>query len=229
MPAVSGEGSGGGGNMFASDRDLLAYEPRLFNEVSWAGQRVLESASGGTIDSSGLTLTVTGAKFLDWGVDTGWVVLAGDVPLEVSYRINQTQLSVSRPRASLDSAAIPTSAASGLSVKAASFMTQIGLAHAQVMRALGIEPGAVGVDGVGEENITNPRAVIEVEALGALHLIYAAASAMVGPGSVMWTKAQMYRERFIAARRRLAVEIDADGDGVSDQVRRVTVAFLVRV
>jgi hypothetical protein len=69
---------------------------------------------------------------------------------------------------------------------------------------------------------------VRVEALGALHAIFASASALVEQNSPMWARAQMYRERFIEERRRVRVDIDLDGDGIADATRTISAMRFVR-
>ncbi|MBL8745922.1 MAG: hypothetical protein JNK58_06145 [Phycisphaerae bacterium] len=216
--------------MFATDRDLLVLEPRVFFDVSWTAQTLVNAASGGTINSAGDTLTLSGGNFVNLGITAGFVAVVGSMPLEVVGRVDATTLSVSRLRSGVTEPVIPAVAGSALKVVIHTFRPQIGIVHGQVMRMLGIEPGAAGEAGrPGETDIKNPSALRLVESLGALHLIYSSAAALVGHDSPMWVKAQMYRERFQAERGRLVVEIDLDGDGEADTVRRANVFQFVRV
>ncbi len=215
--------------MFATDRDLLALEPRLFFDVSWTAQTLVNAATGGTINSAGNTLTLTGGNFINLGIGTGFVALAGATPLEVLARVDATNLSISRLRPGPSDPAIPAAAGSSLKVVIHSFRPQIAIVHAQIMRLLGIEPGAASEPGrPAESDITNPASLRLVESLGALHLIFSSAAALVGTDSPMWVKAQMYRERFQAERARFVAEIDLDGDGEPDTVRRANVFQFVR-
>lgn len=215
--------------MFATDRDLLALEPRLFLDVSWTAQTLVNVSSGGVINSAGDTLTLTGGNFVNLGVATGHVAIAGSIPLEVVERIDATNLAVSRLRAAASDPVIPAAAGSSLKVVIHSFRQQIAIIHAQLMRALGIEPGAPSEPGrPAETDITNPGALRLAEALGALHLIYTSAAALVNHDSPAWVKAQMYRERFQNERTRIVAEIDLNADGEPDTVRRANVLQLVR-
>jgi hypothetical protein len=215
--------------MFATDRDLLALEPRLFFDVSWTAQTLVNAATGGTINASGDTLTLIGGDFLNLGIDAGFVVIAGASPLEIISRTDATNLRISRLRASENDPEIPAAAGSNLKVLIHTFRPQIAIIHNQLMRLLGIEPGAASYPGrPAESDITNPAALRIAEALGALHIIYTSAAALVGHDSPPWVKAQMYRERFQAERARLVAEVDLDGDGVPDTVRRANVFQFVR-
>ncbi len=211
---------------FATDRDLLVLEPGLFRDVGWSAQRVVES---GGVSVSGTTLTSAGSDFVGAGVTSGHVVLVNGAPLEVVARLSATQLTVSRLREESSGGAIAPGAMAGAALVVMTFRPQLATAHAQVLRSLGIEPGAAaGLGVVGEGSIVNGAALVRVEALGALHAILASASALVGEASPMWAKAQMYRERLREERQRVAALIDLNGDGVADATRRMNVMRLTR-
>jgi hypothetical protein len=76
----------------------------------------------------------------------------------------------------------------------------------------------------------NPRSLRLVEALGALHLIYAGASVAGDPGVEGGAagRAQIYRSRFEQARRLAAARIDTDSDGIADATRYLSVIQLSR-
>ncbi|MGD9693147.1 MAG: hypothetical protein AB7G17_10190 [Phycisphaerales bacterium] len=211
---------------FATDRDLLVLEPGLFREVGWSAQRVVE-ASG--VSVSGTTLTSAGSDFVTAGVTAGHVALVNGAVMEVVARLSATQLTVSRVREEAGGVAIPPGTMSGATLVVMTFRAQLSVAHGQVLRMLGIEPGSVGQLGeVGETSIVNPGSLARVEALGAMHAILSSASAMVGETSATWAKAEAYRERFREERQRVAALIDLNGDGVADATRRMSVTRLTR-
>ncbi|MCA9274159.1 MAG: hypothetical protein KDA31_14070 [Phycisphaerales bacterium] len=215
--------------MFASDRDLLMYEPRLFLDTVWVGQRQV-SASG--IVVSGV-LVVSGVTFMTIGIGAGQVVTYKDAAYEVVQVLGETQLGLSLPRASADDPVILAPDSASTTVQIYTFRHQLLIVHEQILRMIGIEPDVEAEPGesiVSESSIINPTALRRLEALGALHLIYAAASVAgpLGEGSVYADKAAMYRERFAAERERVNVLIDTDGDGRADAARRPTVMHLVR-
>lgn len=209
--------------MFATDRDLVALEPKLFRDVAWVSQRLFE----GTGDVSGSTLSIASGSFESAGVEAGHVVLIGGVPHEVVSRDSATALTVSRMRASVDGAVIAPDAGTGLLVSVYSFGPQMGIVHGQVLRMLGIEPSEVGA-AVSEASITNPEALRLLEAFGALHLVFAAAAALEGEGSALRRRAESYRELFAHERGRVSVAVDLDGDGSADATRRLNAVRFVR-
>jgi hypothetical protein len=208
--------------MFASDRDLLVLEPRLFNEVAWSALKLVDS-NVGAVNALGDRLTITGETFDTKGIGAGHVVLVDGTPAEVLARQSATQLTVSRLRAFRDGAPIPVPAGSNLRVLLFSFAPMIDLAHQRLMRCLGIRSGALA-DGEGPEEsaITNPGALIELEALLTLHAVYSAAAVTAADDSALWAKAEAYRARSRVERERTGAEIDLNGDGVADAVRRVS-------
>jgi hypothetical protein len=216
--------------MFATDRDLLVLEPNLFRDVQWVGQRLVSGT--GSISATTLTLASQDVGLDAAGVAAGHIVVVDGAPYEVLARLSASAATISRVRDDPDGAALTPSPVTGKPVQVVTFRPQIAIVHGQVMRMLGIEPGEPAEDGPpGEESITNPAALRTLEALGALHLTYAAAA---GPGasgawtSYEWGRAQMYRERFAEERQRAAARIDLDGDGLPDATRRLNVVQFVR-
>ena len=215
--------------MFASDRDLLMYEPRLFLDTVWVGQRQVSTTG---IVVSGL-LVSSGATFVTSGIGVGHVVTYKDAAYEVAQVLSETQLGLSIPRASVDDPIIIAPDSASTTVRIYTFRHQLLIVHEQILRMIGIEPDVEAGEGetlVTEASIVNPGALRRLEALGALHLIYAAASVAgpLGEGSVYADKAAMYRERYAAERERVNVLIDTDGDGRADAARRPTVMHLLR-
>lgn len=216
--------------MLATDHNLLALEPTLFNEIRWAAQTLLDNAPG-VLAPSGLSLTVTDIDLTSRAIRPGHVAILDGLSVEIIDVALPATLLISRPRASSADPPIPVlrKTLPIASITISTFAPQIGIVHEQLLRAIGIEPDAPDVPGaVTTDSITNPGALARVEALGALHLIFAAASAMVGEQSILAHKAAMYRERFAQDRRRLAVAIDLDGDGVAEAVRRPNIFQLTR-
>ena len=201
--------------MFASDRDLLTLEPNLLRDVGWAGQRLVRGTGG----AAGTTLAMSSQDvgFDAAGVGAGNVVLVDGTAYEVIERTTPASLVISR---------LPASPASGVPVEVMTFRPQIALVHAQTLRMLGIDPESA--DAPGEASVTNPWAMRLLVSLGALHLVYAAASALAPAGSPLRERAEMYRERFAAERQRVAARIDTDGDGQPNAVRRLNVLMLER-
>ncbi len=215
--------------MFAKDGDLLVREPRLFHDVAWSGQRVLER-TGVTYNASVGLLGAVGDGLVAAGVRVGSVVLIEGVAGVVTSELGDDVVLVSRAGSGSAEDLMPLDVeGSSVGVRVHTFAPQIGVVHEQLLRSLGLERGATQEGGpIAEDRVTNSEELVEVEALGALHLVLASAAAMVGGASPEWAKAQLYGDRFRDARRRVSAEVDLDGDGVADAVRRMSIVQLVR-
>jgi len=209
---------------FASDRDLLAFEPSLFRDIAWAGQRRIDGALAST---AGATLTSAASDFDAAAIDPGFVAVLDGATLEVLDRPSATTLTVSLLRDDPAGPAIPPPAFTGASLTITTFLPQITLVHDTLLRTVGIEPADPAAS-PGAASITNPAAVARVEAIGALHLIFSAAAVTADGRAILWTKAGLYRDRFAALRRRLAVGVDLDGDGRPDATRRPNTLQFIR-
>jgi hypothetical protein len=211
---------------FALDRDLLVLEPALLRDVGWAGQRVLSTT--GTV--AGTTLTLASGSFADAGVGPGAIVLFDGLALEVVAVLSATGATVSVLRSRRDGPAIAPPAASARPVRVYTFGPQLAMVHRQVLAMAGIDPdGSVGGAGpLTEAAVTNPGELVRLEALGALHLIYAAAGAPGSGGLAFAQRAEMYRQRYSEERERVLVMIDTDGDGIAETSRRPSVFAFVR-
>ncbi len=206
--------------MFASDRDLLVIEPGLFREVLWNGQRLLS----GTGNLSGTTLTLTGGSFTESGIAAGHVVLVDSVPMEVVSVQSATVATVSIVRGYAQSAVVPGADATGAVVEVYTFGPQIGIVDRQVLSMVGIDVD--DPDGLGESAVTNPGALVVLEALGALHLIYASAGAPGRGGEAYLERAKVFQQRFSMQRGHVTAMIDLDGDGIAE-TRRNPNSFLL--
>jgi hypothetical protein len=210
--------------MPTTDRDLLALEPNLFRDMGWLGQRLVSGT--GSIAGTTLTLADADVGLDDAAVGAGHVVQVDQTPYEVLARLSATELTVSRLRADPGGDPLPPTPASGKPVAIYTFAPQLALARAQALRMLGIDPdGESG--GPTEGDILDPGALRAVIALAALHLVFSAAAAASAPDAQS-AKAAMYRDRFAAAMRRITVELDTDGDGEPDALRRASAAYLHR-
>lgn len=209
---------------FATDRDLLVLEPMLFRDVGWSAQTLIDVTDAAVVSTAASSAS---SDFNIAGVRAGMIAVIEGVPVEVLAVVSSTALSVSRLRATGDDNAIPPAPGTGLTMAIATFAPQIEWVHAQTLRSLGIEPADPSAVPAASD-IVNPAALALVESLGALHLILSSAAAMVGPESILWAKARMYRERLDAARRRVVAEVDLDGDGAADAARRMNTAQFVR-
>ncbi len=207
--------------MFAKDRDLYVLEPGLHKDVAWFGQRLLNAI--GTV--VGTTLTMETGSLSSGGIAAGHVVIFDGVALEVVSVESDTQATVSLMRGDVGSGAIAGVSASSKSAVVYGYEPQVGIVHRQVLAMIGLD---VDADGFDESVVTNPGALVRLEALGALHLIYAGAGAPGRAGEKFDLRAKMYKERFASERERVVALIDLDGDGVAESKRRPNQFVLTR-
>lgn len=204
--------------MLITDRDLLVYEPDLFNEVAWSAQRVVRCQ--GSISGSEVTLVDPHDSLSKLGIHPGMVVTGGGTAAEV-LAVDGSSLTVSRPRVSAsDPPVAPVPFEPGV-VVCATFDPQIALAQGVVERMLGFETA------IDPAAVMTPAPLTRLVALFTLHLIYSSAAAAV-PDSQLLRKAAMYRDRFGAEKGRAEIVFDLDGDGAADSRRRPGVLSLIR-
>ena len=216
--------------MFATDRDLLGIEPGVFGDLAWAGQTLVSGTA--TILGTLLTAATQDVGFEDAGIDAGHVVLVGGVGYEVLARLGVSTLSVSKLRPSTADDPLPASVVSAAAMRVSTFAPQLGIVHAQVLRMLGLVRAgsslAMSATRVSEATVLNGTELARLEALGALHLAYSSASAVLGPESAPGKRAAHYAELYDEERRRSAAILDLDGDGIADATRRPGVVILGR-
>lgn len=215
--------------MFITDRDLLAYEPNLFRDLAWAAQTLI-SGQGSV---SGVSIEIDSSPTCEErDVRTGHVLMGEGVAHEVIDRVGSTELYISAVRASPDDPILPPMKYTGATVYVSTFLPQIALAHRHVLRLIGIDPDVTTPGGLAnnpdESSVMNPRELGRIEALLTLYHIYTAAASSVGAGSLLHARADMYLRRFEREKGRIAAQLDLDGDGISDDIRRPSLATMGR-
>lgn len=214
--------------MFATDRDLLVIEPGLMRDVAWIGQRLVRGT--GSVSGTSLVLSERDNGLASQGVGAGHVARIGGNGFEIVGVSGEDTAEVSRLRASAGDAAIGLTAMSDVEVEVYTFAPQIADVHRRVLRMLGLSPAGEAGEGEADESaVVNSADLVRLEALGALHLIYAGASAGQGKESAAGLRAELYRARFAAERGAVVARLDLDGDGLADVARRPGVGRFVRV
>jgi hypothetical protein len=222
---------------FAADRDLLVLEPNLFRDVGWVGQR-LSRGTGTVAGTPPTTLTIASPEVaLDTagvgGVGAGHVVVVAGVSYEVVARLSATQLTISRLRESMGAANIPATPITAVECSIVTFAPQIAMAHAEIVRLAGLEfsgtAAAAEAAGANDEaKVVKEPGVVRLEALGALAIIWAAASGLLGASSPGHQRAEWYRERFVRERERVGIRVDLNGDGIAEEVRGLSAGRMRR-
>ncbi len=210
---------------FATDRSLLILEPNLFVDITPAALQLLHLTDA-TV--AGTTLSTLQGNLITASITPGQVILLNNAPAEIIEILSANTATVSRLRMSVDDDPIPP--LSGMSITAVvySFNPQIETAHQLLMSAFTVRSQGVA-DQVDTTHITNQAEVERVEALGALHVIYAGASLLLQDNPIVQLKADLYKDRYQMAREQLVLLLDSDEDGEPDASRNVNTATWSRV
>ena len=209
---------------FATDRDLLTYEPNIFQEVGYVAQQML-STNDGVL--SGTSLTSVSSSFPNASIDEGSVVVVADEAVEVIRAISHEEIEVSRLRKHLDDPPIGCGQGTGLTVTAATFGPQIGAVHDGLMALLGCDEENQRIV-FEEERVLSISVMARLETLGALERIYSGAIMLGENREVIELKANRYRRMFAEARSRASVKIDVNGDGHADEQRSLGLIRFMR-
>lgn len=213
--------------MFALDRDIAQVEPSVFRDVTWVEQ--LAARGTATVNGTLLEASAVTPVFTEGGIEPGHVVVVGGQSLEVIDVLSETFLEVAMLRASVEAVTIAPVDIASTSFHVMTFRPQIEWVHRQVLAMLGLAPAAVN-DSVllSETSIKNPWEFVRVEVFGALYMIYTAAGAALSADHAINQRSAMYKQLFREERLRVVAQIDTDGDGQADVLRRMNVGQLVR-
>lgn len=209
---------------FSTDRDLLLYEPTLFNDLPWVSQQRLSVTDG---EVTGTTLTSASADFNSAQVDAGCVLLVNTTPVEVVQRIDAMTLTVSLLRARTTDSVIPPGDVPAASVVVRTFAPQSELLGASLLRMLGLDADDPDQP-LDAEAVLSLSVMARLEALGTLERVYSSVAALTGDNDALLFKASSYRRRFLEAASRSPIQIDTTGDGLANEKRYVGVSRLVR-
>jgi hypothetical protein len=213
--------------MFATDRDLIAFDPLLFEDYQPRAQ-VLFQGECNVIESA---LDIGGGipDFTSQRIGIGSVVLVGRTPLEVMKSLGPLSLSVSRIRPDGMGPLIMPENQSGISLSIVTFTAQLQIVYFQLLRMAGIEPQLAGQPGqLTATMIMNPGALCTANILGALSLIYLGASAGQGADSSAAQRGLLYQRRFESEVERCIVHLDTNGDGRADAIRKLSGGPMLR-
>ncbi|MFI4860968.1 MAG: hypothetical protein ACIAXF_09840 [Phycisphaerales bacterium JB063] len=210
---------------FSTDRDLLAYEPTLFNDVPFVAQQRVSVADA---ELAGTTVFSISADFDAAQVAAGSVVLIDRKPFEVIQRLDEATLTVSLPRTATSDPTIPGEEGTSLSLIARTFAPQAALVREALLRMLGIDENDPD-NPLNEESVVSLGAMARLEALGTLERVYSSAAALTGNNEHHLIKANEYRKRFLATAARSPIRIDTNADGLPDEKRYLGLMRMTRV
>ncbi|XAL97944.1 hypothetical protein OT109_10065 [Phycisphaeraceae bacterium D3-23] len=209
---------------FSTDRDLLAYEPTLFNDVPFVAQQRVSVADA---DVTGTTVFSITADFVAAQIGPGSVVLIDRRPFEVVTRIDEATLTVSLPRTVTSDPPIPGGDGTALSLIARTFAPQAALVREALLRMLGIDASDPDST-LDEESVVSLGAMARLEAQGTLERVYSSAAALTGNNEHHLLKAGEYRKRFLRSAAQSAIQIDTNADGLPDEKRYLGLMRMTR-
>jgi hypothetical protein len=199
---------------YATDTDLLHWEPAIFKEATIPSQTLL----AGSGDLSGTTFTISAGSFVTAGVQPGHVVtiagsINGSFPVVAVNSATSLTLSVLYDRLLPDDATVdarPIGMASNVPFTIKTCRPQIALVSEMLRQAIDVKNASA---------ILNPQALRRPAALGTLQMLYAASAAVAIDEAELATRAQMYERLYRRAMRAAKIEIDLNGDGRTDLIR----------
>ncbi|MBN1359358.1 MAG: hypothetical protein JW993_02145 [Sedimentisphaerales bacterium] len=214
---------------FASDVDILRYEPVLFGELHLRSQ--VRAAGIGAV-LSGTTLTAESADFVNAGVGAGSVVYlrSDDGVPDGAYEIvsveGATELTLSVLRANPDDDPIAPPAAESVSYRISTFDPQAIETACELTAYFGIQPGnpasAIDVEQVTDTTVLRRASVFAV--ISAVYAMWAGEA----KSENLWKKSLHYRKHFEQARRQCRLSVDLGADGIADVTAVGSAIKLVR-
>ncbi len=217
--------------MLATDRDILALEPFLFRDTIWLNQRLCRGTVN--VNESVVDATTLDVDFDLAGVKKGHVVTVAGTSYEVASVNDSNQLTITRLRANNDEPGGAPSPITAAEAYVMTFRPQLALVERQIYLMAGLDPDnapdpVIGPRQPTPEQITNPVSLRHLNVVGALHIIFTAASFSSVPDSALARRAAMYRAAFNEERARIRIEIDLNEDGKPDVTRRLNSLLLRR-
>lgn len=216
---------------FCTDTDLLSYEPLLFRDAVAAAQTLL--AGTAAVDGTLVTLPAPGpvaASVVAGDVITfTGTALAGCYPIlgvgaDSTLTISVLHQGVYPEEAVTAGDVLPSPSLVG-SAAAQPFVIRTSFPQRRIVSQMILEAAGLGAV---EAAVVNPRELARACALGTLQMVYGALAAVAGDPIVPAARADLYGALFRRALRAARVEVDTDGDGKADDVRRLNAVTLVR-
>jgi len=211
---------------FASDLDLLHWEPNLLRDAAFASQKLI----GGTGALSGISFTIASGSFTDSKVKADQLIKLA-APLDGTYPIvavpNATTLTLSVmydglfPDPPAETVPAPIGTAGSIAYSVHTFFPQLMIVSELLLQAAGLEPDE-------GDAVLNPTALKRPCTLGALQMIYSALAAAAADPTDFSVRADLYERLYRRALRSATVEVDLDGDGIPESRRTLNVLELRR-
>ncbi|MGA2500619.1 MAG: hypothetical protein ABSH20_23005 [Tepidisphaeraceae bacterium] len=211
-----------------TDLDLLAFEPWLFRDASFASQLL----SSGTGNLAATSFSRGSGSFADDHVAANCIItLAGEVAgcYPIVAVVSDTALVVSSLHEGLfpesgDPVPSPVGNGSGLAFVIRTFAPQRRIVSEVILSAAGVGKNPK----LSADNIILAPAIRHAAALGSLQLVYSALAAASSEPAGLSLRADYYERLYRRALSRLTVQFDTNGDGLADLTRCLNIVNLVR-
>ncbi len=208
---------------YATDTDLLLWEPHLPSDAALASQTLLT----GTADLSGTTLTIAAGSLIASHVEPDQVValsgaITGCYPIVSVNSTTQMILSILYAGSWHDAdpkVPSPIGSATGLSFAIRTFYAQRRVITDLIDQTINLPAGAT---------LLNPDVLRRPCALGAIQMIYSTLTAAADAPEIYQVRADLYQRLYRRALRSAVLHIDTVGDGRIHEIRRLNVLQLVR-
>lgn len=206
--------------VFSSDIDLLRYETVVF-ETLWLKSQTLAGGTDGVLSAA--ALTSASADFVSSGIKAGQVVFltTGDASVEGCFEIvsvdSATQLTVSVLRTASTDAVVSPPEGSAITFRISTFEPQAAEAAESLLSYFGIgdQEGEVAL-----ANVLNSEVLRQASVFSVLVSLFISSATGVEDGTGYYEKSLRYQQRFNAARVKVRLALDGDGDGVAETFRR---------
>ncbi len=213
---------------FCTDIDLLHWEPNIFRDAPFASQTLMT----GTGDLAGTAFTIASGSFADNHTAADQVIvlsgaIAGSYPIVSVDSATQLTLSVMYDGLFPDDGAgqsSPAGSANGLSFVIRTFFPQRKAVSDLLRQLAGIGPGTAAPNG----QVLNHQVLRRCCVLGTLHMIYSALAAAAEDPKNLSIRADLYERLYRRSLAQARVEIDLNGAGSMNVVRRLNVLQLIR-
>ncbi|HEY7087650.1 MAG TPA: hypothetical protein VH518_06140 [Tepidisphaeraceae bacterium] len=211
---------------FATDINLLHWEPNLLKDASAVAQTLLS----GTGTLSGTTFTIDAGSLSSANVSDEYAIVIAD-PIGGTFPIVSVNTSTTLTLSVLYDQLFPdegdvepfvSGSGSALGYTIRTFWPQRRVVSELLLQAAGLRLDQAPL-------IQNPEALQRPCTLGALHMIYTALAAAAAEPADQLIRAELYEKLYRRALKAAVVDLDLDGDGIIDTTRRLGVLELQRV
>lgn len=208
---------------YATDTDLLLWEPNLPAEAAIASQTLLS----GSADLTGTTLTIAAGSLAAAHVEPDQVValsgaITGCYPIISIESATQMTISILYAGTWPDvdpPVPSPVGAVAGVSFAIRSFYPQRRVISDLLDRIIDLPAGVT---------LLNPDVLRRPCALGTIQMIYSALAAAVDAPEIHQIRCDLYERLYRRALRDVVLHLDTLGDGRIHEIRRLNVLQLAR-